>query len=73
MANDVLGELGLTLDQVCELLKSYRGDDRYCLHVISPKGVFQVDFPNYTTKYNPELRRKLTALLGQDTLQLDWA
>ncbi|NLS78786.1 MAG: DNA polymerase III subunit alpha [Chloroflexi bacterium] len=61
------------LNQICELLKSYNGHDRYCLKVISQAGVFQVDFPNYTTKYNPELRRKLDDLLGQDSVQLDWA
>ena len=61
------------LGQICELLKSYEGQDRYSLHVVSQKGVYQVDFPNYTTKYNPELQRKLSALLGRDALHLDWA
>jgi DNA polymerase-3 subunit alpha len=58
---------------VCELLRSYEGHDRYSLQIVSPQNIYQVDFPNYTTNYNPELERKLADLLGDEALQVDWA
>jgi len=61
------------LNDVCRLLESYQGSDRYRFDIISPAGVVQMDFPNYTTKCNPELQRKLCNLLGQDAVQIDWA
>jgi len=61
------------LNEICRLLESYRGHDRYRLRVISPVGIVQMDFPNYTTKCNPELQRKLGNLVGQDALQIGWA
>jgi len=61
------------LNEICRLLESYRGNDRYRLRIVSPVGIVQMDFPNYTTKCNPELQRKLGNLLGRDALQVDWA
>lgn len=61
------------LNDICRLLESYQGNDRYRFDIISPAGIVQMDFPNYTTKCNPELQRKLCSLLGQDAVQIDWA
>jgi hypothetical protein len=62
------------LNTVCNLVGSYQGNDRYRLNIVSPVGVVQMDFPNYTTKCNPELERKLCSLLGQDAVQVGfWA
>ena len=61
------------LGQVCELLRSYEGTDRYSLQVISDERVYKVDFPSYTTNDNPELRRQLGDLLGHDAVQRGWA
>jgi DNA polymerase III subunit alpha len=61
------------LGQVCDLLRSYNGRDRYALQVVSDEHVYKVDFPNFTTKDNPELQRQLAELLGKGAVQRDWA
>jgi hypothetical protein len=41
-------------------------------NIISDKGRVQLDFPNVTTRFEPELENVLHAALGDDALYVQW-
>jgi DNA polymerase-3 subunit alpha len=59
------------LAQVHELLVGYEGEDRFSLYV--PDGVrsIQLDFPNDTTRYCPELEAALSGMPGISEVWVD--
>lgn len=60
------------LQQVYELLEQHPGSDRFCFNVISDQGRVQLEFPNVTTRWNPELETRLQATLGEQSLYIRW-
>ncbi|HIP96825.1 MAG TPA: DNA polymerase III subunit alpha [Anaerolineae bacterium] len=59
------------LAQVHELLVGYQGDDRFSLHVPNGTRWIQLDFPNDTTRYCPELEAALSRLPGVSDVRVD--
>jgi DNA polymerase-3 subunit alpha len=53
------------------LLTSHHGQDRFSLVLIDQHKQVEIDFPNHTTHYCPELERGLTECLGPDAIQVD--
>ena len=59
------------LGQIYDLLQQYPGEDRFSLYVRNGKHRVQLDFPNSTTGYCPELHQALSALVGPEHIQVD--
>jgi len=59
------------LGEVHHLLTDHRGSDRFSLYVPRGEGVVQLDFPNATTGYSPELERALIAILGEGSIRVE--
>lgn len=59
------------LGEVHHLLTHHRGSDRFTLYLPRGEGVVQLDFPNATTGYSPELERALIAILGGGSLRVE--
>ena len=59
------------LAQVHELLVGYQGEDRFSLHVPNGTRWIQLDFPNDTTRYCPELEAALSRLPGVSEVRVD--
>jgi hypothetical protein len=60
------------MHKVYKSLESHPGPDRFLFNVISEKGRVQLDFPNATTCYEPELESMLRETLGVNALQVRW-
>ncbi len=60
------GEDIARLHQVFDLLKLYKGEDEVHLAILERDGVVNLELPELTTGYCPELHRLLTALVGED-------
>jgi DNA polymerase-3 subunit alpha len=60
------------LRQVYEILEQRPGTDRFRFNIISEQGRVQLDFPNVTTHFAPELESLLQATLGEDRLHVRW-
>lgn len=58
------------LSQVYQTLRRYSGEDRFMMYVEVDGRVYQLDFPNYTTRYCPELERELVELLGEGAVRV---
>jgi DNA polymerase-3 subunit alpha len=61
-----------TLRQVHGLFEEHRGQDRFVIRLVggASKPV-ELAFPNKTTRYCPELAQKLTAIVGEEAVQVD--
>jgi DNA polymerase III subunit alpha len=53
------------------LLTSYPGRDRFIFHVYEASRRYHLEFPNSTTGYCADLRRELTVLLGEGSVQVE--
>jgi len=60
------------LRKVYEMLEQRPGSDRFCFNIISDQGRVQLDFPNVTTHFEPELEDILKATLGENALHVRW-
>jgi len=56
---------------VHELLVGYQGEDRFSLYVPNGARQIQLDFPNDTTCYCPELEAALSRLPGVGEVRVD--
>ena len=56
--------------RVYDRLQSHSGNDRFSFWIVNGDYRVQVDFPDATTAYTPELAAYLSEMLGQDALQL---
>jgi len=56
--------------QVYSLLQRYQGRDRFTLYVVNGHSRVQIDFPNATTAFTPDLAQSLIAMLGRDAVQV---
>ena len=59
------------LGEVHELLVGYRGEDRFSLYVPNGTRWIQLDFPNDTTRYCPELEAALSGMSGISEVRVD--
>jgi DNA polymerase-3 subunit alpha len=59
------------LGEVHNLLRSYEGDDRFSLYLVSDGRRVQLDFPNATTGYCPALEEALAGMLGAGAIRVD--
>ena len=59
------------LGRVHELLVGYRGEDRFSLYVPNGTRWIQLDFPNDTTHYCPELEAELAHMPGISEVRAD--
>jgi len=55
-----------------QMLEQRPGPDRFLFNIISDKGRVQLDFPNATTRYEPELDKALRTALGENALYVQW-
>jgi DNA polymerase-3 subunit alpha len=53
------------------LLTSYPGRDHFVFHVYEASRRYHLEFPNATTGYCADLRRELTMLLGEGSVQVE--
>ncbi len=58
--------------RVYRMLEQRPGPDRFLFNIISDKGRVQLDFPNVTTRYEPELDEALRTALGENALYVQW-
>jgi DNA polymerase-3 subunit alpha len=56
--------------QAYRRLQDHTGDDQFTFWVVNGDYRVQIDFPDATTAYTPELAASLAEMLGQDALQL---
>ena len=61
------------LSQIYELLCRYPGSDHFSLRVEANGQVWELSFPNDTTRYCAELEQDLTELLGRGMIRVDVA
>ncbi len=60
------------LRQVHTLLTEQEGQDRFIIRVVGgAEGTVELEFPNQTTGYCPELAQALEDVLGEKTVQLE--
>jgi hypothetical protein len=50
---------------------SYPGQDRFAFYVIEGRHGYQLEFPNDTTAYGDELRRRLDDLVGEKNVRVE--
>jgi len=60
------------LQQAYNILTKQVGPDRFFFNVISDHGCVQLDFPNATTRFDPEIDGMLHGLLGNDAVHVTW-
>jgi DNA polymerase-3 subunit alpha len=61
-----------TMRQVHALLAESKGHDRFRIRVVNGAGAAQeLMFPNTTTRYTPELERRLIALVGEGAVRVE--
>jgi hypothetical protein len=51
-------------------LQRYPGRDQFTFFLVDGRRRVQIDFPNLTTAYTPELARSLAAMLGRDAVHI---
>ncbi len=52
------------------LLASYPGNDRFAFKVYEDAGRYDLAFPSSSTRYTPELHRKLLRLVGDKSVHV---
>jgi len=62
-------DVGL-LRKAYQVLEQHPGSDRFCFNIISEQGRVQLDFPNATTNFSPELAGVLQQALGEGALHV---
>ena len=60
------------LRKAFEILQQRKGSDRFRFNIISDQGCVQLDFPNATTHFEPELETLLKETLGENALHVQW-
>jgi DNA polymerase-3 subunit alpha len=60
------------LNKAYQILQRRQGADRFYFNVIMDRGRVQLDFPNATTHYEPELENLLKEALGQSAILVRW-
>jgi len=58
------------LRKAYEIVEQHPGSDRFCFNIISDQGSVQLDFPNVTTHFDPELEKLLRETLGENALHV---
>jgi DNA polymerase-3 subunit alpha len=58
------------LSELYALLVGYQGEDRFSFLVASPNGKLQLDFPNASTHYCPNLAQDLDRLIGSHAVRV---
>ncbi|RME06011.1 MAG: DNA polymerase III subunit alpha [Anaerolineae bacterium] len=61
----------LLLRRVFGLLISRPGNDRFAFHIFEGGRGYLLDFPNYTTRLEPELLQQLHALIGENNVRVE--
>jgi DNA polymerase III alpha subunit len=56
------------LAQMIDLLLQEPGQDRFCLYIPNGEGKVQIDFPNHTTRYTPQLKEKLARFFAAEVV-----
>ena len=59
-----------SLRRIMDILKSYPGQDRVSLAVIANGEITNLDMPNITVNYCPELARELSEIIGEGNFRL---
>jgi hypothetical protein len=59
------------LRRVIGVLRSCPGRDRFALLVFEKNQYYQVEFPNDTTGFSTDLKRRLVELVGEENLQVE--
>ena len=59
------------LQQIFHLITQNGGKDQFCIYIPTSDSSVQIDFPNHTTHYTPELERKLITLFEADVQWVD--
>ncbi|MGA8848536.1 MAG: DNA polymerase III subunit alpha [Dehalococcoidia bacterium] len=58
------------LNKIMDILKSYPGQDRVSLTVVSDGEITNLEMPNITVNYCPELARELSEIVGESNFRL---
>jgi DNA polymerase-3 subunit alpha len=58
------------LRQVYSLLEGYQGEDQFSFIIPGPNGRVQLDFPNVSTRYCPDLVHNLDRLIGSHAVRV---
>jgi DNA polymerase III alpha subunit len=58
------------LRKVYQILQERPGSDRFRFNIVSEQGRVQLEFPNVTTRFDPELATVLQEALGEGALQV---
>jgi DNA polymerase-3 subunit alpha len=58
------------LAEIYSLLVGYKGKDQFSFVVTSPNGKVQLDFPNVSTHYCPDLAQHLARLVGSHAVRI---
>ncbi len=61
----------LLMRRIFGKLISYPGVDRFAFHIFEDGRGYLLDFPNYSTRLNPDLISELQALVGEENLRLE--
>jgi DNA polymerase-3 subunit alpha len=59
------------LHKIVDILKSYPGQDKVSLVVVSDGEITNLEMPNITTDYCPELARELSEIIGESNFRLE--
>jgi DNA polymerase-3 subunit alpha len=59
------------LHKIMDILKSYPGQDRVSLTVVSDGEITNLEMPNITINYCPELARELSEIVGESNFRLE--
>ena len=62
---------GLLMRRIFGKLISYPGFDRFAFHIFEDGRGYLLDFPNYTTRLNPDLIVELHDLMGQENIRIE--
>jgi len=60
------------LSTIYGVLEGRPGPDRFLFNVVSERGRVQLDFPNATTRFSPDLETVLRETLGDSALTVRW-
>ncbi|HJX69571.1 MAG TPA: DNA polymerase III subunit alpha, partial [Dehalococcoidia bacterium] len=59
------------LHRILDLLRRYPGEDKVRLAIATSEGLVNLEMPNLTTSFCPELQQRLVGLTGEGTLQVE--
>ncbi len=61
----------LLMRRIFGKLISYPGVDRFAFHIFEDGRGYLLDFPNYSTRLNPDLISELHALVGEENIRIE--